>query len=247
MELVPSLIAERFRSALEALLVAFNYAEDSQTDRWQFAVDLNGLQAIGATLNDLRWLLLRGLAEHARETTIPGDSERSFRKLPSTAFPRETHFVLSIAGAQALRQMLVGTANKEADVARIPAKAKVASQLLAQEEPRITPKWDSARRELQYGSKVIKRYRVPAPNQALVLAAFEESGWPEFIDDPLPPVADQDPKERLQATIKSLNRNQFARIIRFHGNGDGQQVYWQAVVGALKQRIKRRPRRIQSL
>lgn len=75
----------------------------------------------------------------------------------------------------------------------------------------------------------MKRYRVPARNQELILAAFQEEGWPEFIDDPLSPEPEQDPKRRLQVTIKSLNRNQLAALLRFHGNGNGLQISWEAL------------------
>ncbi len=75
----------------------------------------------------------------------------------------------------------------------------------------------------------MKRYRVPARNQALILAAFQEEGWPLYIDDPLPPAGEQDPKHRLQATVKSLNRNQQTPLLRFHGNGNGQQIFWETV------------------
>ena len=67
------LITEPFRSALATLLTAFDYAADSGADRWQFAIELPDLLARGAALPDLRWLLLRGFAEHAKETTTPGD------------------------------------------------------------------------------------------------------------------------------------------------------------------------------
>ena len=63
-------------------------------------------------------------------------------------------------------------------------------------------------RELRYAGQVIKRYCVPAPNQELILTAFQEEGWPYCFDDPLPPVDDIDPKHRLQVTIKALNRSQ---------------------------------------
>jgi hypothetical protein len=68
---------------------------------------------------------------------------------------------------------------------------------------------------------------VPAANQQLIIEAFQEEGWPESIDDPLPPAADQDPKRRLQATLISLNRNQIVPLLRFHGNGNGDRVYWE--------------------
>ena len=84
-------------------------------------------------------------------------------------------------------------------------------------------------RGLRYNRKVIKRFRVPAPNQELVLTAFQEMGWPRFIDDPLPPAKEQDSKHRLRVTIKSLNRHQIASLLRFHGNGNGLQVYWERV------------------
>ena len=75
------LLSDQFRSALAILLAAFDYAQDSRADRWQFAVELPDLLARGATLPDLRWLLLRDFAEHAKETTTPGDPSRSFRPL----------------------------------------------------------------------------------------------------------------------------------------------------------------------
>ena len=78
----------------------------------------------------------------------------------------------------------------------------------------------------------MKRYRVPAKNQSLVLTAFQEEGWPVFIDDPLRPINEQDSKHRLQVTIKSLNRRQLAPLIKFHGNGSGLQVYWEAAESA---------------
>jgi hypothetical protein len=74
----------------------------------------------------------------------------------------------------------------------------------------------------------VKRFRVPAANQGLILAAFEEEGWPRFIDDPLPRHGDEEPARRLQATIKSLNRHQASPLIRFRGNG-GEKVLWEVV------------------
>jgi hypothetical protein len=232
MDRLQTIVAERFRPALDALVTAFNYAEDSQTDRWQFAIGIAELQASGATLADLRWLILRRFAEHGLETTIPGDAERSFRELVPTAFPEETCFVLSPAGASNLKKVVHASQKVTAPIESQPTVATSSGQLPP--DSRLTPEWDPARRELRYWGQVIKRYRVPAQNQELVLTAFQESGWPECIDDPLPPVPDQDSKERLQATIKSLNRNQLSRAVKFHGNGNGQQVYWQAAAHTKK-------------
>src|SRR5207247_9758075 len=94
-------------------------------------------------------------------------------------------------------------------------------------ERRRLPRWDSERRELRWGELVVKQFRVPAPNQETVLAAFEEEGWPRRIDDPLPPRADQDPKCRLHDTINKLNRNQQQPLIHFRGDGMGRGLHWE--------------------
>jgi hypothetical protein len=246
------LLSEQFRSALAILLTAFDYAEDSGVDRWQFAVEIPDLLARGAALPDLRWLLLRGYAEHTKETTTPGDPSRSFRPLAATSFPPDTCLTLTPTGAQNLRQVLCGEAAPNPPrsgaapspqpltpsplpspspqpLVPSPFRSPSPSPLAPSPQAAQRPLWDPLHRELRYAGQVIKRYRVPAPNQELILSAFQEEGWPEFLDDPLPPVDEQDPKHRLQVTIKSLNRNQVAALIRFHGNGNGLQVFWEVV------------------
>ncbi len=93
----------------------------------------------------------------------------------------------------------------------------------------ILPHWDAMRRELLIGGQVVKRFRVPAPNQEAVLAAFEEEGWPHRVYDPLPPEDEKDAKRRLNETIKRLNRHRLARVIRFHGDGTGEGVFWEMI------------------
>ena len=66
---------------------------------------------------------------------------------------------------------------------------------------------------------LIKEFKVPAKNQELILAAFEEQNWPEGIDDPLPPSGEIEPKRRLHDAIIRLNRSHKKRLIRFGGNG----------------------------
>ena len=219
---LPTFVAERLSSPLSTLFAAFDYASDSRLDRWQFAVSLADVLSQGATLVDIRWLVLRGFAEHAKETTVPGDANRSFRRLPPTSLPADMCITLSPLGADTLRAVLPGchtdAGSPVCDIAESDTFARS-----------TVPLWDSVRRELRYGNQIVKRYRVPAANQELILAAFQEEGWPQFIDDPLPPRDELDPKRRLQATIKSLNRNQLVPLIRFHGNGNGLQIYWEAV------------------
>jgi hypothetical protein len=69
---------------------------------------------------------------------------------------------------------------------------------------------------------LIKEFRPPAVNQELVLAAFEEEGWPSRIDDPLPSTSNIDPRGRLHDTIKALNRHHLHQILRICGDGKGR-------------------------
>ena len=103
------LITDRLRPALAALLTAFDYAADSGLDRWEFAVEMSELLAAGAKLADLRWLIRRGLAEHAKETTVPGDPARTFRPLAPTSFPDDACLTLTLLGAAKLRPFVQQT------------------------------------------------------------------------------------------------------------------------------------------
>jgi len=218
--------------AFHLLLSAFNYASDAQLDRWQMAVELAELQRRGVALSDVRWLLAKGFADHRREITVPGDRERSFRPLETTDFPPTTAVTLTECGARAFAAMLPAERLRGA---RKPIDQKDNSIVLASPDGESVsaistrPVWDQQRRELRHDNQIVKRYRVPAPNQELILQAFQEEGWPHCIDDPLPPNKACDVKGRLLATIKSLNRNQIAALILFHGNGRGFQVYWEPV------------------
>jgi hypothetical protein len=77
---------------------------------------------------------------------------------------------------------------------------------------------------------VVKQYRTPAASQTLILAAFEEDGWPRRIDDPLPVVPGIVAKDRLRTAIRDLNRNQQHPAIRFRGDGTGVGIIWELTV-----------------
>jgi hypothetical protein len=95
--------------------------------------------------------------------------------------------------------------------------------------PPLKPRYDPAKRELRLGDRLVKRFRVPAGNQVLILKAFEEEAWPDRIDDPLPPNSDIDPHERLKAAIKRLNKAQIEHLIQFSGDGTGRAILWSLI------------------
>jgi hypothetical protein len=88
------------------------------------------------------------------------------------------------------------------------------------------PIWDGERRELRMGKLVVKRFRQPAKNQELILAAFEEDSWPPRIDNPLSSNGDTDAVDRLHDAVKKLNR-QRKKLIHFRSDGRGLGVMWE--------------------
>lgn len=200
---------ERLRDVWALLLEAHDDARDVGRDPWEFAVSRADLRAAGISDSGLRWLRCQGWIDLAAELPVRGGRSRRFRALTALTIEPATCAVLNASGVPLARAILAR-----------PAGAA------ARSDP---PHWDSAAQELRFSGRLIKRFRFPAPNQALVLAVFEEEGWPPRIDDPLPPHPEQDAKRRLLDTIKCLNRGQVNHLLRFHGDGCGRGVRWRVV------------------
>ena len=91
------------------------------------------------------------------------------------------------------------------------------------------PVWDAERRELRYRGKLIKRFKSRKTNQELVLACFQEEGWPSRIIDPIPPKSGKSIKRRLAETRDGLNENHATTgLIYFRGDGSTEHVVWEA-------------------
>jgi hypothetical protein len=96
----------------------------------------------------------------------------------------------------------------------------------------LKPHWDRERRELRVGLMLVKRFGKTAPNQEHLLSAFEESGWPEGIDNPLPPTGTGNPVLRLHDTLRRLNATLQQPLLRFERDPDGHRVTWRYVGSA---------------
>lgn len=217
--------------ALSNLLRAREYADEVGVDPWKFAVEWRLLRARGLEETDVRYLVARGLVEFRREISLPAAFERTFVQHDVPRLSSDTAFILTPAGISFCRSL------DSAEILPLPADPDrtpitptsfPAAPHFATPPQTLKPHWNPDRRELTYGGKLVKCYRVPSPNQELILNVFQEEDWPEFIDDPLPPDEDIDAVSRLQATVKSLNRRQLNRLIRFHGNG-GKKVIWKSI------------------
>jgi hypothetical protein len=212
---VPALTAA-VQKSLRLLLDAHAYAQDTDGNVWDFAVELPALLAAGATASALRWLVRQGYAEAGIEITQPADPQRSFQKLANLAFPANTCFVLTAAGVALAEQVAEHTAVREDAAAKRLLRLDGAG-------PVPGPHWDAELRELRLGSRIVKEFKQPAPNQETILAAFEEDGWPARIDNPLP---GPDAKQKLHDTITRLNRHQRQPLLHFHADNNGQGVRW---------------------
>jgi hypothetical protein len=218
-------LAHRLQPALQLLLEAHEYAREVACDSWQFAVEIDALYAAGLTNSDLRWLLHAAYAEQARELTAEDDPARTFGPDGGRRLGEASCFVLTPAGVL-LAAGLGGTSEPPSRPAAVPIEPTPPPVVRP-----AAPAWDRDRRCLWFGAELVKQFKVPAPNQEVILATFEEEGWPVRIDDPLPMHAAIDPKRRLHDTINSLNRNQRVRCLRFVGNGCGEAIRWEPLAG----------------
>src|SRR5205814_465539 len=141
------------------------------------------------------------------ELTLAGDERRSFRPCRNFKLSKRTCLVLTEAGVVVANGQALGAAplmhrpggDAAAAGAALDARQHPVAfpEVIAASVGIARPIWDRDRQQLRLGKVIVKQFKVPAPNQEAVLAAFEEESWPPRIDDPLPPQPEQDPKRRL--------------------------------------------------
>jgi hypothetical protein len=203
------------------LLEASRSAVECRVDWWEFAVAISELEAAGLSHGHLRWLVRHGYAEHGCERTTTRSKKRAFDRSVNLAFTPRTCFALTALGLTFVGSIV----DEHAKVRLLTAPSAIEVR-----QANAPPSWLQERRELWWGGYLVKRFRTPAGNQEALLTVFQEEGWPPRIDDPLPPIANRDAKVRLHDTIKALNRCQAHAVLRFHGDGTGQAVFWKVVV-----------------
>jgi len=225
-------IPGRVRPAIPVLLQAYEYACGLERDPWDFAVEVSVLQSAGIGINEVRWLIYAGLAEHALEISQADDAGRLFQRGGSgVAVTDKTCLVLSETGVDTARQ-LTNHSPRSLTLPECEMMPGVTDDRTPESFEQVQmPTWDADRQELRWGRRVVKRFKLPSPNQETVLAVFQEDNWPPRIDDPLPPTPAIDAKRRLNDTIKSLNRHQKYAAVRFMGDGRGMGVRWEPILG----------------
>lgn len=213
------------RRAIGLLLQAQQYAEELRRDPWDFAVEWTSLRETGLTNNDIRWLIYQGFLKQGVEALANHDFLTVQQRNGRSRLTDGSCFLLTSDGFQFAREFKpqVEERNAEPCAKEMPHDHYDGAEC----ETLLTPAWDRHRRTLVFGRRVVKRYKVPAPNQEIILATFEEEDWPVRIDDPLPRHVNIVAKQRLHDTITSLNRNQENRLVRFFGDGSGEAICWE--------------------
>lgn len=212
---------KRTRHGFVLLLEAFRCAAASGWDRWEFAVEIKNLEQRGLNKNDLRWLLVNQLAEHALEYSRPNADSRCFRRVGSLYLPPASCFVLTPLGVSFVERLIAGASLMDSCLQEAPQETR--NEVWTDS---LSPQWDARDRVLYFGTTVVKTFRVPAPSQELILTVFQEEDWPPEIDDPLPPQRGQNSKTRLHNTINSLNRTRVVPVMKFSANGRGDGIRW---------------------
>jgi hypothetical protein len=221
----PTTLTPEMITALALLLQAADYAQELRLPDWEFAVHLPDFRAARVTTSAIRWLSARGYVKHAQQITQFRGPHRKFRPVANLTFTEDTCFILTPEGKTAARNLGVdgfaGFGPAAGTCTTTPGNGHAA-----------VPHWDAALAELRLGNVVVKKFCQVAPNQQIILAAFEEEGWPARIDDPLPQDPDQDPKERLRETVRRLNEHQHVHLIRFRVSNCGQAISWERIDSA---------------
>lgn len=106
--------------------------------------------------------------------------------------------------------------NEPFRIRRLLTAADTGASLSQQSLPR--PRWKD-QRQLCYGDQVVKEFKRRAPNQFMILDAFEAQDWQERIEAPLD-------SEQLRETLKALNKALRSAPFHFAPEGGGRWIAW---------------------
>jgi len=232
------------------LIEAYESAQRLEISPWKFAVRWPSLQKnFGECVDDVRWLLTQGLLLYREETFSAPEVPRQFRHSRRKHFTPHSCFVLKEKAVPIFRELLAARAPqleayrqgldrllKEIPLTIAPLQSAPSPAHSRNQQESVLPTsadlpqqptWAQAAHQLRVGALVVKIFKRAAANQELILSVFEEEGWPEWIDDPLPPAKGIRPGLRLKETVKSLNRHQENHLIHFSGDFVHGRIRWE--------------------
>ncbi len=199
--------------AFAQLIQAHNAARRDQRPEQDFAVEMNCLQEAGISPADIRCLVCQGLLEDIAANNRPGTGSRATCEPAGARVPAASRFVLTDKGIEFCRDL----ADRKT-IVPVPTR-------LPHFHP--APGSNGSCRQLLYNDVVVKEYLQPARSQELILASFQESGWPFHIDDPLPKDG-HNVRNRLHNAVYRLNQ-QIVPVLFFFLDSQGQGVFWKPI------------------
>jgi hypothetical protein len=208
----------RLLAGLAQLWKAY-HAPSSSTERsTRNGVSGTVLAATGFTEAHLNLLLEKGFANFA---TPDGERPSSSRdQSAQVGLAADRYFFLTESGESLVGRILRAFDAFEENGGLPSRRLDDGRQVV------LKPHWDRRRRELRVGNALLKRFRSSAPNQEVLLAAFEAAGWANGIDDPLPGSGNRRATVRLDDAIRRLNRTLEKPLIRFEREPTSGRVTW---------------------
>lgn len=206
------------RQILDILNDAYQRCARNGIDIWQYAVEVDQVYRLGASVNQIREAVQLGFCSLRSETTDARYHQRTFRKVHSLLIPSNACLIITTKG----REQLDRIRESGESIDHISKSSMRPADFI--------PEWNSELRQLKLEGIIVKQFHRKARNQTIVLAVFQEDEWPRRISDPLPPNG-TDPKRRLNDTIRGLNTNHLTPkpTIRFRGDGSGTGVIWEFI------------------
>jgi hypothetical protein len=90
------------------------------------------------------------------------------------------------------------------------------------------PRWNAAVHTLFLGGRHVKHYKLAAPNQEPILAAFEAAHWRQTIEFHFEHGQRGNGKVKLRNAIHDLNRS-VRPYLHFFQEGSGARIGWRLV------------------
>ena len=99
----------------------------------------------------------------------------------------------------------------------------------ADDVPPRGPWFKKSLRRFFANGRIVRTFRRAAPDQMEILIAFQEQGWPAWIENPFGRSTSADSERRLSNAVARLNHQQKPKRIYFWVEKGTQRIYWKLI------------------
>jgi hypothetical protein len=205
--------------ALGILFEAFREAQDTNQTPWEYAMELRFFVNAGVPTSTLRWLMDKGIFEHAYEQVRGHSDRRRFRRVISHVFKENSCFVLKAEAVGKVREALL-----EASIGPVEIGGPAGQRDNC--FPFEVPVWNKVSGQLWYENDLVKEVTGTALNQRSALEACHENCWRQPVPSPFRGSNNICLSEPLHNTLERLNGKQINRRLYFFRDGTGKGFRW---------------------